>query len=218
MSVVPDPYLEEQKAHRWMAGASLVETVAGMVAVALASLRLREALRESSIRDPLTTLFNRRYMEARLERELRRATRARLPLSLVVCDLDQFKPLNLRYGHEAGDMVLRTFGESCEKLFAKMMSPAGPAAKSLPSSMPAAEALDSARRVNEFLAKLRREQIQFGAATNLTFSFPPGSRRFPMTGKIRMTYFARRTRRSTMRSGKAATGWWWRQSRKAHGR
>ena len=106
MSVVPDPYQEEQKAHRWMAGASLVETVAGMVAVALASLRLREALRESSIRDPLTGLFNRRYMEARLERELRRATRARLPLSLVVCDLDQFKPLNLRYGHEAGDMVL----------------------------------------------------------------------------------------------------------------
>ena len=80
-------------------------------------------------------------MEARLERELRRATRARLPLSLVVCDLDQFKQLNLRYGHEAGDMVRARSGESCEKLFAKMMSPAGPAAKSLPSSMPAAEAL-----------------------------------------------------------------------------
>ena len=138
-----------------------------MVAVALASLRLREALRESSIRDPLTTLFNRRYMEARLERELRRATRARLPLSLVVCDLDQFKPLNLRYGHEAGDMVRRTFGNLAETLrdddvacrtrrrrVCRHQSRGG-----------RGEALDSARRVNEFLAKLRREQIQFGAAT-----------------------------------------------------
>lgn len=49
--------------------------------------------------------------------------------------------------------------------------------------MPAAEALDSARRVNEFLAKLRREQIQFGAATNLTFSFSAGIATFPHDGE-----------------------------------
>jgi diguanylate cyclase (GGDEF)-like protein/PAS domain S-box-containing protein len=80
---------------------------ADQVGLSIANLRLREALRNQSIRDPLTGLFNRRYLEETLEREVRRATRAQQTLGVLMLDLDHFKNFNDTYGHEAGDTVLR---------------------------------------------------------------------------------------------------------------
>ena len=79
----------------------------GQIGLALGNLNLREVLRVQAIRDPLTGLFNRRYMEESLERELRRAVRNQHPLGVIMLDLDHFKQLNDRSGHEAGDAVLR---------------------------------------------------------------------------------------------------------------
>ena len=71
----------------------------------------REAeLRELSIRDHLTGLFNRRYMEETLERELQRASRKGTSLGLIMLDVNQFKDFNDNHGHAAGDMVLRELG------------------------------------------------------------------------------------------------------------
>lgn len=69
--------------------------------------RLQEELRELAVRDGLTNLFNRRYLDDTLERELARAKREGYPLSLVMIDIDHFKRLNDTYGHQAGDKVLR---------------------------------------------------------------------------------------------------------------
>jgi len=69
--------------------------------------RLQEELRELAVRDGLTNLFNRRYLDETLERELSRAKREGYPLSLVMIDIDHFKKLNDTYGHQAGDKVLR---------------------------------------------------------------------------------------------------------------
>ena len=69
----------------------------------------REELRLQAIRDPLTGLFNRRYMEESLQRELHRAARTNLALGAVMIDLDHFKRFNDTWGHEAGDAVLREF-------------------------------------------------------------------------------------------------------------
>jgi diguanylate cyclase (GGDEF)-like protein len=77
------------------------------VALALANLRLRETLRNQSIRDPLTGLFNRRYTEETLSRELSRAARDKTPLSLLMLDVDHFKRFNDTFGHEIGDEVLK---------------------------------------------------------------------------------------------------------------
>jgi diguanylate cyclase (GGDEF)-like protein len=88
----------------------LIEAVAGQLALSLANVRLREVLRSQSIRDPLTGLFNRRYMEETLEREVRRAERARRPLTLLLLDIDDFKHQNDSFGHDAGDAVLRELG------------------------------------------------------------------------------------------------------------
>ena len=88
----------------------LAVTLAEHIALALANLKLREALRSQAIRDPLTGLFNRRYMEETLERELRRAERRKAPLGIIMFDLDHFKKFNDTFGHAAGDVVLREIG------------------------------------------------------------------------------------------------------------
>jgi len=88
-----------------------LRTMADRVGPALANLRLRETLRTLSIRDPLTGLFNRRYLEESLARELHRAERTDKPLAIVMIDIDHFKRFNDQFGHEAGDLVLRSFAE-----------------------------------------------------------------------------------------------------------
>ena len=70
-----------------------------------------QLLREQSVRDSLTGLFNRRYLEETLERETIRSKRNSEPLSLLMIDIDHFKRLNDTYGHLAGDQVLKSFGE-----------------------------------------------------------------------------------------------------------
>jgi diguanylate cyclase (GGDEF)-like protein/PAS domain S-box-containing protein len=86
---------------------SLKTTFAGQVGLSVANIRLREALRSQSIKDPLTGLYNRRYLTEMLDREIRRAVRGEQSLGILMLDLDHFKNFNDTYGHDAGDTVLR---------------------------------------------------------------------------------------------------------------
>ncbi len=89
----------------------LAVALAKQVALALSNVRLRVTLRQQSIRDPLTGLFNRRYLDETLERELRRAERAEHPVGVVMLDIDRFKQFNDTYGHDGGDTLLRSVAE-----------------------------------------------------------------------------------------------------------
>jgi diguanylate cyclase (GGDEF)-like protein len=89
----------------------LATVVAERIGLASANLRLREALKAQSIRDPLTGLFNRRYMEESFERELRRADRNGAPIGAIMLDLDHFKQFNDAFGHDGGDILLKEFSE-----------------------------------------------------------------------------------------------------------
>ena len=71
-----------------------------------ATQRLLRDLREQTIRDPLTSLHNRRFLQDYLQREILRATREDAPLAVVMIDLDRFKRINDTAGHQAGDRVL----------------------------------------------------------------------------------------------------------------
>jgi diguanylate cyclase (GGDEF)-like protein/PAS domain S-box-containing protein len=88
----------------------LATTAADHIALALANLSLRETLRIQSIRDALTGLFNRRYLEESLQRELARAQRKAALLGVVMLDVDHLKQVNDLYGHEAGDTLLAVLG------------------------------------------------------------------------------------------------------------
>jgi diguanylate cyclase (GGDEF)-like protein len=85
-------------------------TMSEHIGMALSNLRLHETLRSQSIRDPLTGLFNRRFMEESLELEIRRASRNQRPLGMIMIDLDHFKYFNDNFGHEAGDLLLKELG------------------------------------------------------------------------------------------------------------
>ncbi len=85
----------------------LAHAFAGYIALALSNLKLRGLLREQAIHDPLTRLFNRRYMEETLDRELRRTIRKESPLSILMFEIDNFRRFNDAYGREAGDAYLR---------------------------------------------------------------------------------------------------------------
>ena len=86
----------------------LAETVAQNIAMSFANLTLQEELRYQSLRDPLTCLFNRRYLKESLIEELERAHRKQEFVGLMMLDIDHFKHFNDTYGHIAGDYVLQT--------------------------------------------------------------------------------------------------------------
>lgn len=86
----------------------LVEASADSIRLALANLALMEKLRESSLKDPLTGLYNRRYLEQTLGRELLRVHRSGKSLCVAMLDIDNFKKVNDSYGHGTGDDVLKT--------------------------------------------------------------------------------------------------------------
>lgn len=85
----------------------LIVMTGDTIKLALSNLELRTTLREQAIIDPLTGLYNRRYLESSLPRELHRAQREQLPLTIAMIDIDHFKQFNDTYGHDAGDVLLR---------------------------------------------------------------------------------------------------------------
>ncbi|HZT72520.1 MAG TPA: GGDEF domain-containing response regulator [Terriglobales bacterium] len=94
--------------------APMAAALAVQAALALSNLQLRGKLERQALRDPLTGLYNRRYMEESLERELRRAQRTGRGAGLLMLDIDYFKNFNDRHGHGAGDALLQAIGRFLE--------------------------------------------------------------------------------------------------------
>jgi len=144
--------------------------------------KLQEQLREQALHDPLTGLYNRRYLDETIKRELARAERYNLPVGIVMCDLDHFKHVNDTHGHLAGDEVLRLFAELL-KNHARgsdiVCRFGGEEFVMLLPDMPPAVTYQRAEQLRtEFAAK----QIRLGAAViQVTASF--GVATFPENGK-----------------------------------
>jgi diguanylate cyclase (GGDEF)-like protein len=103
-------YSDNESRHLFELKRIVIIRVIEQYALSLANLRLRESLRMESIRDPLTDLYNRRYMEESLEREARRAKRNHSSIGIIMLDIDHFKRFNDTHGHEAGDVALKELG------------------------------------------------------------------------------------------------------------
>jgi len=88
----------------------LAKILADNVGLGIANLKLRESMRNLSVRDPLTGLFNRRYMQEALAQEQHRTRRNASQLAVVMIDIDHFKLYNDKFGHDGGDAVLRSLG------------------------------------------------------------------------------------------------------------
>jgi diguanylate cyclase (GGDEF)-like protein len=84
-----------------------IVTLAEQLSLAISNVSLRNTLRHQSTVDPLTGLYNRRFFDESLKRELARTLRSRSACSVVMMDLDHFKRINDTYGHDGGDLVLQ---------------------------------------------------------------------------------------------------------------
>lgn len=87
--------------------AQLFDYLADQISIALDNARMHQRIQELSITDGLTGLYNRRFLNTRLEQEWSRARRQNLPLTVLLSDIDNFKAINDNYGHDKGDVVLR---------------------------------------------------------------------------------------------------------------
>ena len=96
---------------RMLEKCKLAKTLGDNIGLGITNLKLRESMRNLSIRDPLTDLFNRRYVEEALAQELHRSARNKAQLAVIMIDIDHFRQFNDNFGHDGGDAVLRALGE-----------------------------------------------------------------------------------------------------------
>ena len=108
--------MKNERAINWR---QLVMTVGEGIKLSLSNLKLREIMREQATHDPLTGLFNRRYLNDTLPRELSHARRNKTQICIAMLDIDHFKHFNDTFGHEAGDLMLRELGSALRENICK---------------------------------------------------------------------------------------------------
>jgi len=133
----------------------LAQALADGVSLSLANLALREKLRNQALRDELTGLYNRRFLEETLQRILAHAERRRSPVAVMMLDLDHFKQVNDRYGHATGDAVLREVGGLLQARLRRMDVACRYGGEELVVLMPDCTAVEALARAQEICALVR---------------------------------------------------------------
>jgi diguanylate cyclase (GGDEF)-like protein len=90
---------------------SILYNIADHIALAISNIKLRDILKNSSLHDPLTTLYNRAYLDEYLLKDILLAKREKNTISIIMIDIDHFKDINDKFGHEAGNFVLKQFAQ-----------------------------------------------------------------------------------------------------------
>jgi diguanylate cyclase (GGDEF)-like protein/PAS domain S-box-containing protein len=167
------------RASSWDSTLSLATALAEHVALALANIQLRDTLRTQSIRDPLTDLFNRRFFDDYVARELRRANRSGSPISILMLDIDHFKQFNDDFGHATGDVVLVELG----RLLKSQLRGADVACRfggeEFALVLPDCSIIAAARKADELLERVRDLNVA-GTVGAITLSI--GVSAFPVHG------------------------------------
>lgn len=160
----------------------LLPAVASEIALALSNLSLRAELLAKSVRDPLTGLFNRRYLEETLTREIDRARRKKISLTVAMADLDHFKRLNDTWGHEAGDQVLRRFAELLRSHFRTQDVLCRYGGEEFALIFPDCTTAQAEQRAESLLAALRATSMPYGAQTIRDVTASIGIAGYPRQG------------------------------------
>lgn len=160
----------------------LAISAASQIALSLANLQLRESLREQSIRDPLTYLYNRRFLEESLERELQVASRKKHSVTVLFLDLDHFKRFNDVFGHEAGDMVLKALADLFRNFFRSTDICCRYGGEEFAIIMPESSAKEAAIRADALRLEVKGLRLQYKKQTLGQLSLSVGVAAFPEHG------------------------------------
>ena len=157
--------------------------VAGeQVGMALSNLRLRESLRNQSIRDALTGLYNRRYTDETLEREIQRGARESTTIGVLVMDVDFFKKFNDSFGHQAGDRVLSAIGSLLRKKTRGADVASRMGGEELALVLPGASREDAAKRAEEIREAVAQMDVTYDGRNIGPVTLSIGVAVFPQHG------------------------------------
>ena len=146
--------------------------------------KLHQRLQEQVVRDPLTGLFNRRYLDETLDRELARARREGYPICVIMIDIDHFKRLNDTYGHQAGDEVLKALARLLTESMREGDMPCRYGGEEFTLVLPNATAPIARERAEEWRMRFEALATQFGRF-ELTSTISLGIAAYPEHGKTR---------------------------------
>ena len=164
----------------------LIQNFAERVSLALDNFRLWQQLRQQSIRDPLTGLFNRRYMEETFGRDLARAERYKTPLGVIMMDIDRFKSFNDSFGHEAGDEMLKAIGAFLPAHVRKEDIVCRYGGEEFLIILPGASLEASAERARKLCAEVRPLRVEYNRVALGPITFSLGVAAFPKHGSTGM--------------------------------
>lgn len=164
----------------------LAQNFAERISLALDNFRLWAKLLQQSIRDPLTGLFNRRFMEVTLERELARAERNGAPLGVIMLDIDKFKDFNDSFGHEAGDEMLKAIGAFLPAHVRKEDVVCRYGGEEFIIILPGASLEASADRARKVCREIRPLRVEHDRTALGPISFSLGVAAFPAHGQTGM--------------------------------
>lgn len=160
----------------------LAIAMAEQAATSLANIKLREKLQVQATRDPLTGLFNRRYLDEFLERELSNAIRKNRALGVIMLDIDQFKDFNDQFGHDAGDAVLKGLGEYLMRFIRRGDLACRYGGEEFVLVLPDALLEDTRRRAEELRASVRTLSIRLGGMELRKITLSLGVAAYPEQG------------------------------------
>lgn len=142
------------------------------LSMAMSNIRLRDSLKEQTVRDPLTGLFNRRYLDEVLGVAVGNAEKSKTPLSVMMLDLDHFKLFNDRYGHDAGDAVLQSVARMLQSSVRTGDIVCRYGGEEFTVILPGAGQVVAMERAELFLNRIRRIEIRHGGDRigNITLS------------------------------------------------
>ncbi len=163
LEFVCDPGSEGEKAHKETVAEQrrLGLVCAEQISLAIANVKLRDQLRDQSIRDVLSGPFNRRYMLETCRREFSRAARTGQSVGVLSIDVDHFKTYNGNHGHDAGDMVLRAVGQCLENHFRNEDVPCRFGGEEFVVILPGADAEAATSRAEELRRKIEGIVVRY---------------------------------------------------------
>ena len=166
-----------------MGSKQLAINIAEQISSVIANLTLREKLEFQSIRDPLTGLFNRRYLEEFLNKEIHRATRNRYSVGVIMLDLDHFRNINNTLGHPAGDFALKEIANFLQNMIRSSDVACRYGGEEMTLVLPESPLEDTARKAEEIRAAIAKLQLNYKDEQLIKVTSSFGVACFPNQGK-----------------------------------
>ncbi len=164
----------------------LARTVAEQIGLAIANLNLRETLQNQSIRDALTGLYNRRYLEECLTKEINRAERNIYPIGIIMLDIDHFKDFNDTLGHDAGDFVLKEIGLLLANLIRSSDTACRYGGEEMTLILPEASLEDTTKKAEELRTAIAQLRLNYNGQILQRLTASLGVACFPAQGTTGM--------------------------------